>query len=86
MWRLGTFFHEMAYGLLSVFIPLYIATSATSGGLGGSLLDLGIIMALSVVFTIPSSYYLAEVIGYLPAFIIAGLLFFVAFVCLKVFS
>jgi len=57
MWRLGTFFHEMAYGLLSVFIPLYIATSITSGGLGGSLVDLGIIMGLSVAFTIPSSYF-----------------------------
>jgi MFS family permease len=57
MWRFGTFFHEMAYGLLSVFIPLYIATSTAHGGLGGSLLDLGIIMGLSVVFTIPSSYF-----------------------------
>jgi hypothetical protein len=57
MWRLGTFFHEMAYGLLSVFIPLYIATSETSGGLGGSLLDLGIIIGLSVVCTIPASYF-----------------------------
>ncbi|MCW3999682.1 MAG: MFS transporter [Candidatus Bathyarchaeota archaeon] len=57
MWRLGTFFHEMAYGLLSVFIPLYIVTSAAAGGLGGSLVDLGIIMGLSVAFTIPSSYF-----------------------------
>jgi MFS family permease len=57
MWRLGTFFHEMAYGLLSVFVPMYIATSIASGGLGGNLVDLGIIMGLSVVFTIPSSYF-----------------------------
>ena len=57
MWRLGTFFHEMAYGLLSVFIPLYIATSVTSGGLGGSLVDLGIIIGLSVVCTIPAAYF-----------------------------
>jgi len=57
MWRLGTFFHEMAYGLLSVFIPLYIATSVTSGGLGGNLVDLGIIIGLSVFFTIPASYF-----------------------------
>ena len=35
MWRLGTLFHEMAYGLLSVFVPMYIATSVASGGLGG---------------------------------------------------
>jgi MFS family permease len=57
MWRLGTFFHEMAYGLLSVFIPLYIATSVASGGLGGSLVDLGIIIGLSVVCTIPAAYF-----------------------------
>lgn len=57
MWRLGTFFNEMAYGLLSVFIPLYIATSVTAGGLGGSLLDLGIIIGLSVVCTIPAVYF-----------------------------
>jgi hypothetical protein len=30
--------------------------------------------------------YLAEVIGYLPAFLIAGLLFLVAFVCIKLFA
>jgi MFS family permease len=57
MWRLGTFFHEMAYGLLSVFIPLYIATSVTSGGLGGSLVDLGIIIGLSLFCSIPASYF-----------------------------
>jgi predicted MFS family arabinose efflux permease len=57
MWRLGTFFHEMAYGLLSVFIPMYIVTSTALGGLGGSLVDLGIITGLSVVFTIPASYF-----------------------------
>jgi MFS family permease len=57
MWRFGTFFHEMAYGLLSVFIPLYIATSVSSGGLGGGLVNLGVIISLAVVFTIPSSYF-----------------------------
>jgi MFS family permease len=57
MWRLGTFFHEMAYGLLSVFIPMYIVTSSAYGGLGGNLLDLGLITGLSVVCTIPASYF-----------------------------
>jgi MFS family permease len=57
MWRLGTFFHEMAYGLLSVFIPLYIATSVASGGIGGSLVDLGIIIGLSLFCAIPASYF-----------------------------
>jgi MFS family permease len=57
MWRLGTFFHEMAYGLLAVFVPMYIATSLASGGLGGNLVDLGIITGLSVAFTIPAAYF-----------------------------
>jgi MFS family permease len=57
MWRIGTFFHEMAYGLLSVFIPMYIVTSVALGGLGGSLFDLGLITALSVVCTIPAAYF-----------------------------
>jgi len=30
--------------------------------------------------------FLAGVVGYLPAFIVAGVLFLVAFVCIKVFS
>jgi MFS family permease len=77
MWRLGTFFHEMAYGLLSVFIPLYIATSSTSGGLGGSLFDLGIIVGLSVVCTIPSSYfwgYICDKIRHYKLFILLSFL------------
>ncbi len=57
MWRLGTFFHEMAYGLLSVFVPMYIVTSAASGGLGGNLVDLGLIIGLSVCCTIPAAYF-----------------------------
>lgn len=57
MWRLGTFFHEMAYGLIAVFVPMYIATSLASGGLGGNLVDLGIITGLAIVFTIPAAYF-----------------------------
>ncbi len=57
MWRLGTFFHEMAYGLLSVFIPMYIVTSAALGGLGGNLVDLGIIAGFAVIFTMPAAYF-----------------------------
>jgi len=36
MWRLGFFFHEMAFGLLSVFLPLYVIA------IGGSLFDIGL--------------------------------------------
>jgi MFS family permease len=50
MWRLGFFFHEMAFGLLSVFLPLYIIA------IGGSLIDIGIMAAAALFFAIPSSY------------------------------
>ena len=77
MWRLGFFFHEMAYGLISVLVPLYIATSVISGGLGGSLSDLGIIMGLSVIFTLPASYfwgYICDKIRHYKLFILLSFL------------
>ena len=53
MWRLGFFFHEMAFGLLSVFIPLYVVTPA----IGGSLVDIGIMTSLALAFSIPASFF-----------------------------
>jgi MFS family permease len=53
MWRLGFFFHEMAFGLLSVFIPLYVVTPAV----GGSLVDLGIMTSLALGLAIPASFF-----------------------------
>jgi MFS family permease len=51
MWRLGFFFHEMAFGLLSVFIPLYVVT------LGGSLVDIGIMTSVALFAAIPASLF-----------------------------
>ncbi len=53
MWRLGFFFHEMAFGLLSVFIPLYVVTPA----IGGSLVDIGIMTSLALFLSIPASFF-----------------------------
>jgi MFS family permease len=53
MWRLGFFFHEIAFGLLSVFIPLYIVTPI----IGGSLVDIGIMVSLALLFSIPASFF-----------------------------
>jgi MFS family permease len=53
MWRLGFFFHEMAFGLLSVFIPLYIVSPA----IGGSLVDLGIMISAALFLAIPASFF-----------------------------
>src|SRR3990170_1309392 len=52
MWRLGFFFHEMAFGLLSVFIPLYVVLQ-----LNGSLIELGIMTSVALFFGIPASFF-----------------------------
>jgi len=52
MWRLGFFFHEMAFGLLSVFIPLYVVLQ-----LHGSLVELGIMTSLALFCGIPASFF-----------------------------
>lgn len=51
MWRLGFFFHEMAFGLLSVFLPLYVIA------IGGSLFDIGIMSASALFLAIPFSFF-----------------------------
>jgi MFS family permease len=50
MWRVGFFFHEMAFGLLSIFLPLYIIA------IGGSLVDVGIMSSVALFVAIPFSY------------------------------
>jgi len=50
MWQLGFFFHEMAFGLLSVFLPLYVIA------IGGSLFDIGLMSASALFLAIPFSY------------------------------
>ncbi len=51
MWRLGFFFHEMAFGLLSIFIPLYVIS------IGGSLVHIGIMAAAALLLAIPASFF-----------------------------
>jgi MFS family permease len=51
MWRLGFFFHEMAFGLLSVFLPLHVIA------MGGSLVDVGIMSATALFLVIPASFF-----------------------------
>jgi len=52
VWFIGFLFHEMAFGLLSVFLPLYI-----TGQLGGSLTDLGIMIAAANFVAVPFSFF-----------------------------
>jgi MFS family permease len=51
MWRLGFFFHEMGFGLLSIFLPLYMIT------IGASLIEIGIMSAAALFLAIPASFF-----------------------------
>ncbi|MEM3010916.1 MAG: MFS transporter [Candidatus Bathyarchaeia archaeon] len=51
MWRLGFFFHEMAFGIVSIFLPLYVVS------IGGSLLDIGVMTSTALFLAIPSSFF-----------------------------
>ena len=53
MWRLGFFFHEMGYGLLSIFLPLYVIDPHA---IGGSLVDVGLMASVALFLAIPASF------------------------------
>ena len=56
MWRLGFFFHDMAFGLLTVFIPLYVVLFKNTSILGGPLLALGVMTSIAIFWSIPASF------------------------------
>lgn len=73
MWRLGFFFHEIAFGLLSVFIPLYVVTFQNTEILGGPLVALGIMTSLAIFCAIPASFlwgYLCDLTRHYKIFIL----------------
>jgi MFS family permease len=53
MWRLGFFFHEMGFGLLSIFLPLYIVQIDPVTGL----FYFGIMVAIALFAAIPASFF-----------------------------
>jgi MFS family permease len=53
MWRLGFFFHEMGFGLLSIFLPLYVVQIDPQNGL----FYIGIMMAIAIFAAIPASFF-----------------------------
>jgi len=72
MWRLGFFFHDMAFGLLTVFIPLYVVTFQDTSILGGPLLALGVMTSIAIFCSIPASLmwgYLCDKTRHYKAFI-----------------
>jgi MFS family permease len=77
MWRLGFFFHEIAFGLLSVFLPLYIVTFKDTAILGGPLVALGTMVSLAMFLTIPASFlwgYLCDATRRYKTFILLSFL------------
>jgi len=77
MWFIGFIFHEMAFGLLSVFLPLYVI-----GQLGGSLTDFGLMTAIASFMAVPFSFfwgYLCDKTGCYRVFILSS---FLALTCL----
>jgi len=77
MWFIGFVFHEVAFGLLSIFLPLYV-----TGQLGGSLTDFGLMTAIASFMAVPFSFfwgYLCDKTGRYRVFI---LLSFLALTCL----
>ena len=73
MWRLGFFFHDMAFGLLTVFIPLYVVLFKNTSILGGPLLALGVMTSIAVFCSIPASFlwgYLCDKTRHYKAFIL----------------
>ena len=73
MWRLGFFFHDMAFGLLTVFIPLYVVVFQNTSILGGPLLALGVMTSLAIFCSIPASFlwgYLCDNTRHYKAFIL----------------
>jgi len=73
MWRLGFIFHEMAFGLLTVFIPLYVAVFQDTSLLGGPLLALGVMTSIAIFCSIPASYlwgYLCDKTRHYKVFIL----------------
>ncbi len=73
MWRLGFFFHDMAFGLLTVFIPLYVIVFKNTSLLGGPLLALGVMMSIAIFCSIPASFlwgYLCDATRHYKVFIL----------------
>jgi len=73
MWRLGFFFHDIAFGLLTVFIPLYVVLFKDTSILGGPLLALGVMTSIAIFCSIPASFlwgYLCDATRHYKAFIL----------------
>ena len=53
MWRLGFFFHEMGFGLLSIFLPLYVVSIRNGDGL----FWVGVMTSIALFAAIPAAFF-----------------------------
>jgi MFS family permease len=73
MWRIGFFFHEMGFGLLSIFLPLYLVSIDKVHGL----YYVGIITGVALFAAIPASFlwgYLCDKTRHYKRFILLAFL------------
>ena len=85
MWRLGFFFHEMGFGLLSVFLPLYIVSIRNGDGL----FWVGVMISIALFAAIPASFfwgYLCDKTRHYKRFILLAFLASAIMLCLFTFT
>ena len=73
MWRLGFFFHEMGFGLLSIFLPLYLVHIHPANGL----FYVGVITSVALFAAIPAYFlwgYLCDKTRHYKRFILLAFL------------
>jgi MFS family permease len=85
MWRLGFFFHEMGFGLLSIFLPLYLYSIDSTNGL----FYFGLMMAIALFTAIPASFfwgYLCDKTRHYKRYILLAFLALTVTLCLFTFT
>jgi len=85
MWRLGFFFHEMGFGLLSIFLPLYLVKINPANGL----FYVGVITAIALFAAIPASFlwgYLCDKTRHYKRYILLAFLASAVLLCLFTFT
>lgn len=85
MWRIGFFFHEMGFGLLSIFLPLYVVLIRGTDGL----FWVGVMAAIALFAAIPASFfwgYLCDKTRHYKRFILLAFLASTVMLCLFTFT
>jgi MFS family permease len=85
MWRLGFFFHEMGFGLLSIFLPLYVVLIRKVDGL----FWVGVMTSIALFVAIPASFfwgYLCDKTRHYKRYILLAFLASTIMLCLFTFT